>query len=167
MENLQRKQEDTMFDIRLDDGMIHFEGKWLSNQDLSRMIQEKIQAGDMKFAKLAKALEELNNALENSVMIETRLVLTKEEHEKLRSIGGKDDLECIRKAITASIEGTGVVQSAAGPERPEDTAALKPEEKKKVFVKCTRCKTPIEVSSEERPIEIKCPKCGAFGRLKA
>jgi hypothetical protein len=155
-----------MWEIELDDGKINYEGVWLSVEDLTRMIQEKIQAGEMKFAQLAGALEELKKALENSVPIETRLVITKEAYEKLKSIGGEDDRECVRKAIQAFIAG-GKRPAAEKP--PEDAPAEPDSEstgKKAVVIKCAKCKAPIAVPPGKRPTEIKCPKCGATGRLK-
>jgi DNA-directed RNA polymerase subunit RPC12/RpoP len=156
-----------MYDIRLDDGTINCDGEWLSVEDLTQMIQEKIQAGEMKFAKVAGALEELNKALENSVAIETKLVLTKQEYEKLKSLGGEDDRECVRQAIAAFISGGAEAESPAEPEDASDGLDEKSNDKKKAIVKCTKCKTPIEITTDERPVEIKCPNCGASGRLKA
>ena len=149
-----------MYNIRLDDGTIEYEGSWVSTDDLSRMIQEKIEAGEMKIAKVAKALEELNNALENAVTIETKIVITKDEYNQLKSLGGEDDRECVRMAISAFI-------AEADSKTTGQVSARKAEEKKKAIVKCTKCKTPIEITTDERPVEIKCPKCGATGRLKA
>lgn len=156
-----------MHGIRLDDGTIHFEGDWLSVEDLTQRIQEKIQAGEMKFAKLAGALEALNKALENSVTIETKLVLTKEEYEKLKTLGGEDDRECVRQAIAAFISSNNELESPGQAEAASDETDAKSNDKKKVVVKCAKCKTPIEITSDERPIDIKCPKCGATGRLKS
>ena len=155
-----------MYDIRLDEGTINYEGDWVSVDDLTQMIQEKMQAGEMKFAKLAGALEELNKALENSVAIETKLVLTKEEYDKLKSLGGEDDRECVRQAIAAFISGGGEEKGTAEVAEPTEGNSNS-NDKKKVIVKCTKCKTPIEVATDERPVEIKCPNCGATGRLKA
>ncbi|MBW2193359.1 MAG: hypothetical protein JRF27_06180, partial [Deltaproteobacteria bacterium] len=59
-----------MSEINLEDAKINSEGKWLSAEDLTNMIQEKMQSGDMKIANLAATLEELNNALENSHTLE-------------------------------------------------------------------------------------------------
>jgi hypothetical protein len=156
-----------MGEIQLDDAKINYEGEWLSVEDLTRMIQEKIQAGDMKFAKMAGALEELKKALENSVTIDTKLVISKEAYEKLRSMGGEDDRECVHKAIQAFI---GVVETPVAEKSNEGAPAdgvPASEEKKATVVKCAKCKAPIAVPSGKRPLEIKCPKCGATGRLKS
>ncbi|MBU0986710.1 MAG: hypothetical protein KKH68_05590 [Proteobacteria bacterium] len=135
-----------MNEINLEAAKINIEGQWLSAEDLTNMIQEKIKSGDMKFSNLAAALEELNNALENSAKLEIRLVLPKADYEKFKAIGGDDDRECVRKAIMAFIGG-----SAAGP--------------KKLVIKCPKCKGPIAITTDERPLDIECSKCGTGGRL--
>ena len=53
-----------MHEINLDDAKIKIDGEWLSTEDLARKIDEKIQAGEMKFSHLAAALEKLNKAIE-------------------------------------------------------------------------------------------------------
>ena len=155
-----------MWQIELEDGKINYEGEWLSVEDLIRMIQEKIQAKEMKFAKMAGALEELKKALENSVTIETRLVISKEAYEKLKSMGGEDDRESVLKAIQAFI--AGAERPAA--EKPLEAAPAEPTpesaEKKATVIKCAKCKAPIAVPPGKRPMEIKCPKCGATALVK-
>lgn len=135
-----------MSTIDLEDAKINLDGQWLSADDLANMIQEKMQAGDMKFSNLAAALEELNNALESSTTLDIKLVLPKEEYQQLQAIGGDDDRECVRKAIMAFIGG-----GVAG--------------KKKLIIKCPKCKGPIEITTDERPLEVECSKCGTGGRL--
>lgn len=132
--------------INLEEAKINLESQWLSAEDLTNMIQEKIQAGDMKFSNLASALEELNNALENSTTLDIKLVLTKEEYEKLKAAGGDDDRESVRKALMAFIGG-----SAAG--------------LKRLAIKCPKCKASIEIPTDERPLDVECSKCGTGGRL--
>jgi len=134
--------------IDLEEAKINLEGQWLSAEDLTNMIHEKMQAGDMKFSNLATALEELNNALENSATLDIKIVLTKEEYSQLRTAGGDDDRESVRKALTAFIGG-----SAAGLKRPG--------------IKCPKCKASIAISSDERPLVVECPECGTGGRLTA
>jgi hypothetical protein len=85
--------------IRLEDATISFEEKWLSVDDLGKKIQDKISAGDMKFADIAAALEELQAAIEKSQTIDVTLVITKAEYKRLTSIGGNNDNDCVRKAI--------------------------------------------------------------------
>lgn len=137
-----------MGEINLEEAKISVEGQWLSAEDLTNIIQEKMQAGDMKFSNLAAALEELNNALENSTTLDIKLVLPKEEYEKLKAAGGDDDQESVRKAIMAFIGGstTGV---------------------KRLAIKCPKCKASIEILTDERPLDVECSKCGTGGRLTA
>jgi hypothetical protein len=92
-----------MSNIRLEDATINVGGKWLSVDELKEMISRKMESGDMKFAALAAALEELNTALENVHIIEETLVLSKEEYEKLKELGGEDDQAIVRKAVMAYI----------------------------------------------------------------
>jgi hypothetical protein len=140
-----------MSEINLDDGKIMFEGEWHSAEDLSGMIQEKMDSGEMKFAGIAAALEELNQALENSHTLEIKLVITKDEYQKLKELGGDEDREAVRKAIMAAIGGDS--QRAA--------------KKKAMAIKCPQCKAPIKITSDERPLIVECAQCGASGRLTA
>ncbi len=150
-----------MNDIDLQSGKINLEGEWCSVKDLKSKIQEKMDAGDMKFSNLATALEELNAALENSHTIETKIVIPKADYEKLKELGGEDDdLDCVRKAVLAFL-GSDVQEAPA----PEKAAEL--EEKKKKAIRCAKCKAMIEIPAGEVPAEIKCPECGTTGRLKA
>lgn len=138
-----------MSDILLEEAKIKYEGEWLSADDLTKMIQEKMQAGDMKFAGLATTLEELNLALENSHTLDIKLVLSKEDYKKLKALGGEDDRETIRKAVMTFI---------GGPSHP-------PSAKKALIIKCPKCKSPVEVTTDERPVEVECQKCGTDGIL--
>lgn len=143
-----------MSEIRLDDGTINIEGEWLTAADLTRRIQEKMQGGDMKFTNLASALEELNVALENSQALEVKLVIAKDEYERLRAFGGTDDRESVRKSIIAFIGEAATVNVSATPQQ-----------KKKVSIKCPQCMSPIEVETNERPVIVECQNCGTSGRL--
>ena len=142
-----------MSEINLEDARINFEGEWLSAEDLANRIQEKMKAGDMKLTNIAAALEELNNALENSHRLEVAVVISKQEYEQLKKIGGENDCECIRKAIKAYIGGEKAVAETAV------------KNKKKLVIKCPKCKAPIEIASDERPLDVECSKCGTGGRL--
>ena len=146
-----------MSDIRLEDATIRYGGEWLTASDLTEKIQKKMESGDMKFADLASALEELNKAMESTVTLEERLVITKKEYDKLKSLGGGDDQACVRKAILAYISGN-VAEEASDVVASTDAAG-------KSMIKCTRCKTSIEVVSNERPIVIDCPQCGTSCRV--
>ena len=138
-----------MSEINLDEAKINLDGEWFSADELSGKIQEKMESGDMNFADLAAALEELNKVMENTQLLEIKTVITKEDYSKLKSLGGEDDKEAVKKAIMAFI---GEDPSGAGG--------------KKKVIKCSKCKAPIEIPAGEIPSEIKCPKCKAVGRLK-
>ena len=142
-----------MGEINLDDAKIIVNGEWLSAEDLTNMIQEKMKTGDMKFSSLASALEELNKTMEDSQTIEIRLVIPKENYKKLKALGGDDDRVCVRKAIKAFIGG-GVKKTGA-----------EGMEKKKMVIKCPKCKSPIEIVSDRRPLNVECSNCGMGGRL--
>jgi hypothetical protein len=114
-----------MSKIRLEDATISFEEKWLSVDDLSKKIQDKISAGDMKFADIAEALEELQAVIEQSQTIDVTLVITKAEYKSFTSIGGKNDNDCVRKAIMYYIGNsseTAPTQDASEP--PEEELLL-------------------------------------------
>lgn len=142
-----------MHKINLDEAKINLDGIWFSADDLTNRIQEKIEAGDMKFSDLAAALEVLQNALENAITLDIKVLLSKDEYEKLTSIGGDDDRNCVTRAIMAFIGGDQAKPDA------------KPRNKKKLVIKCPKCKAPIEITSDERPLDVECSKCGTGGRL--
>ena len=114
----------------------------------------------MKFAGIAAALEALNKALENSQTLEIKIVITKDEYQKLKALGGDDDREAVRKAIMASI---GANQKSA----PKGAKAPDADKKIKTAIKCPSCQSPIKISTDERPIVIECSSCGVSGRLTA
>jgi predicted Zn finger-like uncharacterized protein len=43
--------------------------------------------------------------------------------------------------------------------------AVKAEENKKMVIKCPKCKAPIKINSDERPLAVECSQCGTGGRL--
>jgi DNA-directed RNA polymerase subunit RPC12/RpoP len=142
-----------MHEINLGEAKIKVDGVWFSADDLAHKIQEKINAGDMKFADLAEALEQLQDALENATTLDVKILLTKEEYEKLKSIGGENDRDCVTKAIMAFIGGNQKM-----PDNIEKN-------KKKLVIKCPKCKAPIEITSDDRPLDVECSTCGTGGRL--
>ena len=153
-----------MSEIDLQEGKINVDGEWLSVDDLTHSIQAKISAGDMKFSGLAAALETLKIELENSHTIETTIVIPNADYEKLKALGGDDDLDCVRKAIMAFI---GIDGSEKDASQPTPEPAAKSDVKKKKAIKCAKCNTTIEITTDEIPSEIECPECGTIGRLKA
>jgi len=147
-------------EVNLEDAKIKYKGEWLSIEDLTGEIKQKMEAGDMKITNLAAALEKLKTTLENAHELEIKIVLPREDYEKLKALGGGDDRACVRKAIMAFIEGGGQAESAP-------TAAPESKEKKKSIIQCAKCKTPLEIPSDERPIEIECSYCGTSRILKS
>ena len=99
-------EEARMNEINLEAAKIKYGQEWLSAADLTQRIQDKMTSGDMKFAHLALALETLNKALEDSRKLQVKIVLTKEQYEKLKALGGGDDRECIRKAVAACVHSS-------------------------------------------------------------
>ena len=142
-----------MHEINLGEAKINVDGVWFSADDLTKKIQDKIAEGDMKFADLAGALEKLQNALENATTLDVKVVLSKDEYQKLQAIGGEDDRDCITKAILAFIGGE------------QTTPDAKDKNKKKLVIKCPKCKAPFEITSDDRPLDVECPLCGTGGRL--
>ncbi len=142
-----------MSDINVEEARINFEGKWLSANDLTKMIQKKMGSGNLKFAAMAAALEELNQAMENAHTLEETVVIEKQDYEKLMALGGVDEKESVRKAIMSYIG--------------EDEKIEPPQVQSKdgKSVKCTNCNTLISMHSEERPIVLDCPRCGTSCHL--
>ena len=178
-----------MSDIRMSDGSIKFDGDWLTADDLQRKIKAKMDSGDMRFADMAAALQELNEALDKAYTLEVKIVLSKAEYDRLKAIGGEDDNASVRKAIRAFVGGVkpkAEVKAAT----PADAAAEKPAAEVKAFpspdaaaekaaadvkdaaplaekptetgdtITCTKCKTPIPIPTSARPLELECEFCG-------
>lgn len=139
--------------INLEAATIDFEGEWLSVEDLTCRIQQKLQAGDLKFANLAAALQELNTALEKSHVLETKVVLSQANYQRLKELAGGDSRAGVHKAVMAFIKRGA---KAASADQHQDNRS----------VNCTKCNTPIEVGNGEIPAEIECPECGSRERLK-
>lgn len=147
-----------MSDINLDEGKIKYENEWYSADELTGMIQDKMQSGEMKFAGIAAALEELNHALENSKALEIKLVIPREDYQKLKELGGDDDREAVRKAIMAAIGADNAAKEKSAPKGVQG-------KKTQTAIKCPQCKAPIIIKSSERPLIVECHECGASGRL--
>jgi DNA-directed RNA polymerase subunit RPC12/RpoP len=147
-----------MSEINLDDAKIKYEGEWVSAQDLANKIQEKMQSGEMKFASLAAALEELNKAMENTHTLDVKIVISKDQYKKLQILGGNDDRGAVRKAIMKAIE-------SGAPGAQKEGKTPEPVNKKQTIIKCPGCKSPIKIETDERPTLVECPTCGISGRL--
>ncbi len=157
-----------MGEIRLYEGKINYGGEWLTTDDLTRMIQGKMQAGNMNFAQLAAALEELTQALDNAETINVKLVIEKDAYKKLKEIGGQDEREAIYKAIKAYVNGGATTASETiTPSAPQtEVSDEPPPQAPQAVINCAKCSSPIEIPSNETPEEIRCPNCNAIGRLK-
>ncbi len=155
-----------MREINLDDGMIKYDGEWLSAEDLTKKIKEKMDAGEMKFAALAAILEELNNAVEKAKTVDVKLVFAEEEYKKLKILGD-NDRECIKKIVMEFIRNSDVESKPsissekAPPPLPEKSDSVE-----KTIIKCFKCKSPIEINADAKLSTIECPQCSATGRLK-
>jgi hypothetical protein len=127
----------------------------------------------MKVAGLAAALERLNTALENSHCLEVSLVISKNEYDQLKAMGGMDDRECVRKAIMSFIgyktnKGTAANKqmkkraSAGGAEGSvpaplDDGTAVVSD----APVRCFQCKTLLDTATAGDKGEARCPVCSA------
>lgn len=161
-----------MAEIRLTEGSIRFQEEWLTADAIKARIKEKMDAGDMKFADLAAALEELNQAMENARRIEVRIVLPQADYERLQQRGGEDDNESVRKAILAFIDGAEKSPPTMEMEAPEPPAAKTTEKanmpeqpepepvEPAATIPCSKCKNPVKVPSNDRPLELECEFCG-------
>ena len=163
---------DQMDHIDLENEKILHEETWYTAQELADEIQERIKSGNMKFSKLAEKLEELNTALESSHLLETKIILTKDQYEKLTLIGGGNDNKCVRQAVLAFIENYDSADTQPEVEfvdqEPEtgESGQKITGKSKKTTINCSKCNAPIEIDMEDMPSEVRCPKCNARGVLK-
>ena len=160
-----------MSDIRMSDGSIKFEGDWLTADDLQRKIKAKMDSGDMRFADMAAALQELNEALDKAHTLEVKIVLSKAEYDRLKVIGGEDDNASVRKAIRAFVGGgkskaevKAAAPAAPGPEQPKSevkaTTPADPDvEKPKSEEKVAPWAAPHAAKPSEPEESIACTKC--------
>lgn len=61
------------FDLDIDRERILLDGEWLSTEDLSNRITEKVKAGDYRVARLSMALEQLEETLSDISSVEIKL----------------------------------------------------------------------------------------------
>lgn len=163
-----------MSKIDLDTGKIYHENKWFSVNDLKKLITEKIQKKDMKFATYAAVLEELSKTLENAHSIDIRLVLLKDDYERLIAIGGKDDKTRIRNAVMTYIDNNVGMEDYVGQAKTVETELLSdnhdlthsetPEESRETSIQCIKCKSQIKIDEEEHAEDVKCPTCSSFSQ---
>jgi len=157
-----------MKDINLEEAKIKVEGKWFTSEEIAGEIQRKIQAGDMKIADYASALEKLTITIENSHLIEVKLVITKSEYNKLRELGKGDDKECIYKAIQAFISKKKQIEKKSLEEKYSNSSGffLEKTDTEKTVVKCIKCKSPIEIPTGTASGDVRCPRCSEEGSIE-
>lgn len=156
------EKEKKMKDINLEESKIQIEGRWYSAEDLAGEIQNKIQSGDMKIATYASALERLTVAVENSHVMDVKIVLTKEEYQLLKKIGKGDDAECVRKAILALVNRKKTAEKLSLEEKYRtgtDADADDKSEPDKVIGKCIKCNASTRIPKGTHPGSVLCSAC--------
>jgi len=160
--------------INLADAKVAYEGQMLPAINLIGKLQTQLQEAACRIAAIATTLGELQTALLNSHTVEVKLTLSKEDYERLRSMGGMDDNERIRKAVMTAIHSeesansqnpgeprhatrsvirtldTPDPPSIPDPEPAERILQKPPADKahanmKKSTTKCPRCQSPIDL----------------------
>ncbi len=61
------------FELDIDRELANYDGEWLSVEDLSSRIKQKVAAGDFRVARLSLALQRLEEALESVKTVELRI----------------------------------------------------------------------------------------------
>ncbi|MBI5592109.1 MAG: hypothetical protein HY881_16720 [Deltaproteobacteria bacterium] len=89
--------------INLADAKVAYEGQMLPAINLISKLQTQLQEAASRIAAIATTLGDLQTALLNSHTVEVKLTLSKEDYGRLRSMGGMDDNERIRKAVMTVI----------------------------------------------------------------
>jgi hypothetical protein len=113
--------------INLADAKVAYEGQMLPAINLISKLQVQLQEAASRLAVIATTLGDLQTALLNSHTVEVKLTLTKEDYDRLRSMGGLDDSERIRKALMAVIHpDESGVSPIPGEIRPAVSQGLRP-----------------------------------------
>ena len=92
-----------MSTINLADAKVSYEGQNLPAMKLLGKLQTQLQEVACRLATISSTLGDLQEALLNSETIEVKLTLSREDVSRLRSLGGVDDSERIRKAVMTLI----------------------------------------------------------------
>ncbi|MCA9540568.1 MAG: hypothetical protein KC620_16825 [Myxococcales bacterium] len=61
------------FELDIDRERIHMDDEWLSREDLTARITEKVKSGDYRVARLSMALEQLEETLKNISAVELKV----------------------------------------------------------------------------------------------
>lgn len=176
-----------MSTIDLADAKVSYEGQHLPAINLLGKLQMQLQELACRLATISSTLGDLQAALLNSETIEVKLTLSREDIGRLRSLGGVDDSERIRKAVMTLIHpdeaelppapvesrpaGTsGEFRPAPSPVCEFPPAAAESPIKKKSTATCPTCQSPIELpemSKDPWSVEIQCGNCGAKSLVKS
>ncbi|MBA4421583.1 MAG: hypothetical protein C0390_00625 [Syntrophus sp. (in: bacteria)] len=92
-----------MSTINLADAKVSYEGQNLPAINLLSKLQTQLQEVACRLATISSTLGDLQAALLNSETIEVKLTLSREDLGRLRSLGGIDDGERVRKAVMTLI----------------------------------------------------------------
>lgn len=93
--------------INLADTKVSYEGQNLPAMNLLSKLQAQLQEAACRLATISSTLGDLQAALLNSETIDVKLTLSREDFDRLRSLGGADDSERIRKAVMNMIHPGG------------------------------------------------------------
>ncbi len=92
-----------MSTINLADAKVSYEGQTLPAINLLSKLQTQLQEAACRLATISSTLGDLQAALLSSETVEVKLTLSREDLGRLRSLGGVDDSERIRKAVMTLI----------------------------------------------------------------
>lgn len=163
-----------MSTINLADAKVSYEGQNLPAINLLSKLQTQLQEAACRLATISSTLGDLQTALLNSETVEVKLTLSREDLGRLRSLGGADDSERIRKAVMTLIHPEEAelplapVESrpagAPGESRPvaspvyefrpmiakaaepaQQPVAAEPPTKKRLTTNCPTCQSPIDL----------------------
>jgi len=89
--------------INLDDAKVSYEDQTFPAIHLIGQLKTELREAAFRISAIAETLENLHSALLNSHTLEVKLTLSKEEYNKFKSLGGRDDNERIREAVMGII----------------------------------------------------------------
>lgn len=160
--------------INLADAKVSYEGQNLPAINLLNKLQSQLQELACRLATISSTLGDLQATLLNSETVEVKLTLSREDLGRLRSLGGADDSERIRKAVMTLIHpeeaepASAPVESrpvetpgesrpagspiyefrpviAKAPEPAPQPLAAEPPTKKRSTANCPTCQFPIDL----------------------
>ena len=100
-----KETDDILKKVNLDEGTILVDDKWLSKEDLSKVIKEKMEKGDYTIGNIAGALEELERVLAGSGELTARV--PKDVFESYSTLGeksGESARAWVRKGLMAYLK---------------------------------------------------------------